>query len=95
MKILSDRIIDTQKRAWMICLAFCAGILPLIAIAPFDHPSADDFNYSVLTRHVWVETGSLSQVLKAAAETTVYYFNEWQGLYVSPFLQALQLAVFV
>ena len=94
LKILSDRIIDTQKRAWMICLAFCAGILPLIAIAPFDHPSADDFNYSVLTRHVWVETGSLSQVLKAAAETTVYYFNEWQGLYVSPFLQALQPAVF-
>ena len=94
MKKLSEKIIDQKKRAWLICLAFCVSMLPLIAIAPFDHPSADDFNYSVLTRHVWVETGSLLQVLQAAAETTVYYFNEWQGLYVSPFLQALQPAIF-
>lgn len=94
MKKLSDQTIDAAKRARLVCLVFCAGILPLIAIAPFAHPSADDFSYSVLTRHKWVETGSLTQVLKAAAETTVYYFNEWQGLYVSPFLQALQPAVF-
>ncbi len=94
LKRLSDQTIETRKRAALICLAFCVSILPLIAIAPFDHPSADDYNYSVLTFHRWAQTGSLLQVLKAAAETTVYYFNEWQGLYVSPFLQALQPAVF-
>lgn len=94
MKKLSNQRSDTGKRAWLVFLVFSVSILPLIAIAPFDHPSADDYNYSVLTYHRWVETGSLWQVLKAAAETTVYYFNEWQGLYVSPFLQALQPAVF-
>ncbi len=94
LKKLSDQIINPRRRAWLVWLAFCFSILPLAAISVFAHPSADDFNYSVLTRRCWVETGSLVQVLKAAAGTTVYYFNEWQGLYVSQFLQALQPAVF-
>lgn len=94
MKKFGDKIIDSRRRAWLYCLAFCLSILPMIAISFYDHPSADDFNYSVLTRRIWLETGSLLQVMKAAARTTVYYFNEWQGLYVSPFLQALQPAIF-
>lgn len=94
MKKFYNKIIDPRRRAWFYCLAFCLSILPLIVISFYAHPSADDFNYSVLTRHRWLETGSLLQVMKAAVETTIYYFNEWQGLYVSPFLQALQPAVF-
>ncbi len=91
---LAERRFSEKQRTVLIVLAFAASVLPLLAISVYNHPSADDFNYSVLTHQVWQETGSVLQVLKAAVETAVYYFNEWEGLYAAPFFLALQPGIF-
>ncbi len=92
-KLAGRQLRESQVTALMM-LAFAASLLPLLAISVYNHPSADDYNYSILTRQVWLETGSVLQVLKAAAETAVYYFNEWEGLYAAPFFLALQPGIF-
>lgn len=69
------------------------SLLPLLAAALFDHPSADDFSYSDLT-HLAAQTGSLADVLHAAAATSLEYMQTWQGLYSSAFALALNPAIF-
>lgn len=69
------------------------GIFPLIIASFYNHPSADDFSYSVLT-HVAAQTGSPFEVVKAAFLTTMSFMESWQGLYSSAFVLALQPAIF-
>lgn len=68
--------------------------IPLIVIGIYDRPSADDFNYSITTFSVWNETYSIAALLKSAIQTSVRFWNKWQGLYSSAFLLSLQPAIF-
>lgn len=70
-----------------------ASLLPLLAAAAFDHPSADDFSYSYAT-HLAAQSGSLADVLQAAVDTSARYMQTWQGLYSSAFVLALNPAIF-
>lgn len=70
------------------------SIAPLIWICRYNCPSADDFSYAIDTFKVWNETHSAWALIKAAVETSIRFWNEWQGLYVSAFLLSLQPAIF-
>lgn len=70
------------------------SLMPLIRLCKYNHPSADDFPYAFRTYHEWIETHSLWRVLKEAVNTTLYYYNNWQGLYSSAFFLALQPSIF-
>lgn len=77
------------------CLALLAAtIVPLLLIAPFDHPGADDLSYGLLTHEAVQSGGGLLEVLSAAANTVVKNWWEWQGTYSAIFLMALQPGVF-
>lgn len=67
---------------------------PLIKISIYNCPSADDYSYAIDTFKVWSETHSIGALLKTAAETSMKYWHEWQGLYISAFLLSLQPAIF-
>ncbi len=85
-----------QKR-WLRRLALSIGLLliPVFALAVFARPSADDYIYAARTHAVVQQYGfDLLRLLKAAWETNVYYFENWQGLYISGFLLAWQPAIF-
>ena len=61
----------------------------------FARPSADDYIYAAHTHAVVQQYGfDLPRLLKAAWDTNVYYFENWQGLYISGFLLAWQPAIF-
>ncbi|MCL1845425.1 MAG: DUF6056 family protein [Defluviitaleaceae bacterium] len=77
-----------------MAVIFVVSLIPLVYIARFGHPSADDFSYGNHTVHVWRETGSLPQVLSAAVTGTRYVYNTWQGSFVAVFLMTLHPAVF-
>lgn len=70
------------------------SLIPLIRLCKYNHPSADDFSYSFRTYHEWSESHSLLKVLKEAINTSIYYYNNWQGLYSSAFFLALQPSIF-
>lgn len=70
-------------------------LLPVAALALYARPSADDYVYAARTHAVVQQFGlDLPRLLAAAWQTTVYFFQNWQGLYVSGFLLALQPAIF-
>mgnify|MGYP003320233663 CR=1 FL=1 len=74
-----------------VSLAF---LLPLILLSFYNHPGADDFSYSFEARNVWVSTHSIFAVLAQAVKTSIWYWHNWQGLYSSAFLLALQPSIF-
>ena len=75
-------------------LFYSVSIIPLFIASKYDVPMADDFAYSYLTSEVWGKTRSLGAVFSAALQTDVDFWHNWQGLYSSAFLQALQPGIF-
>lgn len=69
-------------------------IAPLIYIAQYNHSSADDYSYGILTHKTWEETHSIIEVIKTAIEQVKETYNEWQGTYAAVFLMSIQPAVF-
>lgn len=70
-------------------------LIPVAVLALYARPSADDYVYAARTHAVVQQYGfDVPRLLAAAWETTVYFFQNWQGLYVSGFILALQPAIF-
>lgn len=85
-----------QKR-WLrrFILLIVVLLLPAMVLALYARPSADDYVYAARTHAVVQQYGmDISRLMAAAWETTVYFFQNWQGLYVSGFLLALQPGIF-
>ena len=85
-----------QKR-WLRRFFLLAAVLllPAVILAFYARPSADDYVYAARTHAVVQQYGlDLPRLLAAAWDTNVYYFHNWQGLYVSGFVLALQPAIF-
>ena len=84
-----------QKHRYTIfCTAAVLMLLPVLYISRYNLPSVDDYAYSMWVREVLVQGGSFFDAVAEAFDTTMYFMNRWQGLYVSGFLLALQPAVF-
>ncbi len=85
-----------QKR-WLrrFALLILVLLLPVFVLALFARPSADDFIYAARTHAAVQQYGfDLPRLLQAAWDTNVYYYENWQGLYVSGFTLAFQPAIF-
>jgi hypothetical protein len=68
--------------------------LPLYAIAFYNHPYYDDYNFSQAVHDVWQQTHSLPQVLTAAWTSAQNVYATWQGTYTGTLLSNLQPGVF-
>jgi len=87
----------TLNRKWIFyftAILFILSLIPLVYIARYSHPSADDFSYGNHTVHTWRETGSLSQTLLAAITGTRYVYNTWQGSFTAVFFMTLHPGIF-
>lgn len=85
-----------QKR-WLrrFVLLILILLLPAAILAFYARPSADDYVYAARTHAVVQQYGAdWVRLLAAAWDTTVYFFQNWQGLFVSGFVLALQPAIF-
>jgi len=70
-------------------------LIPVAVLALYARPSADDYVYAARTHAMVQQYGfDVPRLLAAAWDTTVYFFQNWQGLYVSGFILALQPAIF-
>lgn len=78
----------------LLLLVETISILPLLVIALYNHPSADDYYYGILTAHSWIDTGSISEILKAAFRTVQETYVNWQGTFSGIFLMSLQPSIF-
>lgn len=87
--------IDERIIAVLAVVCFCVlCLLPLLLIARYDHPCADDFGYGYDAHVAWKTTHSLFETIDAAVNTAKHTYYTWQGTFVSIFLMALTPVVF-
>lgn len=86
--------IHTKYLCIILGLLFVATLVPLVVVGRYNYPIQDDFAFSAATRHAFVDTGSLWQVLKAAAGVSAQFYEAWQGSFTACFLFALQPGIF-
>jgi hypothetical protein len=77
-----------------LVLTLLISLIPLVAIAFYAHPSADDYSYGLKTSQVWNDTHSFTKVLGAAIDQAQGVFISWQGTYCGVFAMSLQPGVF-
>lgn len=86
---------DNRLIAVAAVAVFIGSMLPIWYLAQYARPSGDDYGYSRLTHAAWVNTHSLVEVCRAAAETVKKYYVGWNGDWFSTFLFSLMPEVFV
>ncbi|MCM1308124.1 MAG: DUF6056 family protein [Butyrivibrio sp.] len=84
---------NKRSLIYILIIVFALSLIPLYAIGGCAHPSVDDYHYGAATSKVWQETGSLGEVLGAAARLTKDSYNTWQGNFTAVFLMYLQPAI--
>ncbi len=79
----------------VLSILLLISIVPLVYISFYSRPSADDFNYSVtLYRYLSGGNYNIFGLIKKAIEVDINFYNNWQGLYSSAFILALQPGIF-
>lgn len=80
--------------ALVLVAVFILSLVPMLVISFYNFPSADDFSYGLKAAQAWRESGSVINVVGAAGETVVKYYEKWQGTFTATFLFALTPSVF-
>lgn len=88
-----DKVISAFLMVVSVVLLL-AAVLPMLAIAKYAHPCADDYTYGYLAHEAWNTTHSFFSVIKCAFEQVKDSYYSWQGTYTSIFLMAISPAVF-
>ena len=79
---------------WLVLAAVVLMLVPMLLVARYNVPCADDYHFGAPTHAAWQATHSLAAVVKAAGEKVAERYANWQGTYSAMFLMALQPAVF-
>lgn len=78
----------------MLIFVLILSLVPLLAEARYNVPSADDYSYGVRAHKAYTESGSLIAAVRAAIEEARGAYYSWQGSFSAIFMMALQPAVF-
>lgn len=72
-------------------LILAVAVIPFLMLTYYSRPCVDDYSYAVDT-HALIKSGNwnLISLFCAAWKTDVRFYHEWQGLYTSAFVLALQ-----
>lgn len=73
---------------------YALTLIPLLLIARYNFPSADDYSFGDTCRYAWRTTHSVWQVLKEAFLLSWESYFNWMGSFTSEVISALHPAVF-
>lgn len=76
---------------FVICIL---GLLPLLGIAFYNYPSADDFSMGEACFRVWKETHNIFPVLGQALKLVADDYLHWEGYYFNVFMDSLPPSIF-
>ena len=85
--------ISSKTIAIILGIVFILSILPLIVIGFYNHPSADDYSYSIRTM-LALKTGGIIELIKGVFLQIADTYTTWQGTYSAVAVFALQPSVF-
>ena len=78
-----------KKINWILGILVLGTLGIFLYLGRYNVMAADDYTYGVMARRVWLEKGSLWEVIKTAFQTVKLSLVEWQGTYSSLFLMRL------
>lgn len=85
----------SEKSTFIILLTGVVVLLvPMLAIARYNVPCADDYSFGWQPHLAWEESHSLLEVLDKGVQKVKSYYYGWQGTYSAVFAFALQPAIF-
>lgn len=88
--------INKSQIIQMIIVVICLlSMVPILLISIYSRPCVDDFSNSLQVKQL-IDSGNYSffSILSEAMKTNIWYYQNWQGLYVSSFVLSLQPGVF-
>lgn len=91
---LRHGVVHIRLAALLLSALLVILVVPMLGIARYDVPSADDFSFGARAHHCYEQTGSFFAAVGAAAEEAKTSYNTWQGTFSAIFLMALQPGVF-
>ncbi len=83
-----------KKTVFIAAVILILSLIPMLEVAVYSRPFADDFGYSAQTHQVWQSTHSVLALLEAVGDEVVETYNDWQGSFSAIALFALEPAVF-
>ena len=72
------------------CIAICVVILPLLLVAKYDYPTADDWSMGLESYQAIREGAGLGTVLGISLKTAARYYMRWEGRFAATFFGSLQ-----
>lgn len=87
---------ESKRRSFvagLVFLVFVVSLVPLLLVARYTCPCADDYTYGSLTHAAWQSGGGILQVLQAAWQQVLNTYYTWQGTFSSVFLMSLSPVV--
>lgn len=75
-------------------IVFWLSLVPVLWLALYNYPCADDFTASDTVRAAWLSTGSLWKTFLAILENVKHNYLNWSGVYASVFWTTLQPSIF-
>lgn len=87
-----ERYEKVSSYIWMGLMIL--GLLILMYLGLYNHPTGDDYYYAATTKQVLKDTGSIRQMLVAAARGVADQYVCWQGTYSAMFMMHLPPNVF-
>ena len=89
----SQFIIPYKAVFFLLLLLVFLLMIPLLVLAGYDIPMADDFSNSCRTHAVVQNGGGLLALIAAAAAHTAEIYECWQGTFSAVFMMALQPSI--
>lgn len=83
-----------KMAAGVMLLLLAVGMLPVMYLGRYNHPTGDDYYYGAGTHLVWQETGSIVETVSEAARGVALEYGRWQGTYSALFLMHLPPNIF-
>ena len=89
-----QKIVTPQSLAVLFTLLYVGTIIPMLLIAQYNVPSADDFSIGVTCRDAWQATHSIWQVLWQAVLMAWNDYFHWMGYFSSIFMMSVHPGVY-
>lgn len=86
--------VDEKSTFIILFIGIIIILIPMLVIAKYDVPCADDYNYGLLTHLEWEQSHSILNVLKKSVQQVKQSYFDWQGTYSAVFAFSLQPAIF-
>ena len=85
-----------KDNKWLILLVviFILSLVPLLIISKYNHPSVDDYNYSIGTHNILVNGGNVFDLFKGAIDNVINFRKSWHGAYGAVFIMSFQPGIF-